>query len=202
METNIMHAIESFTEARPQEITHHGDGCTPSNNIGSVLDLLKEEKDMKSGGQIKTTGEKSSSPGLPNLSLDDAEIMSFRFPGDGGRWIPGPLRPGVDKLQDWEKHWEEEAHKIGHKVERGFEKLRPEELLQVARDLAECSAKYGPVISADIAAVIASEGTDVPADIKLCTDLIIFARSPEAARLSEDAKKVLHNSMAKLGLPA
>ena len=188
-----MQATNTFEAVQPKETNNHGDGCTTSNTFGSGLDLLKEGQTEKNSGQIQPAGEKSSSAYMPDLRLD------MRFPGDGGRWYTPP-RHVRDTVQSWEKHWEVEAHKLGHKVERGFEKLNPQDFLKVAEDIVDISIKFGPTISKDVLDVIKGKGLDPKADAKLCSDLIALAKSPEARKLSEDARKVLDETQARLKL--
>lgn len=178
-----------------QELKEFRDGCNAFIN-GSGFDLLKEGLEAKRHEEA-CHGPKSSAANLPDLSLDCEPINTVASARDSGRVASDPQR--LNALLDWKKNWGEEGDKFARN-QVVAENLRPSNLLQVAKDLAECGEKYGPAISADAAAVIASRGRNIPADLKLCKDLIVFARSPEAAKLSEDAKKLFDRSRDKLGL--
>jgi hypothetical protein len=186
-----MQSFDVCENFSPKEInSYRGE----DNNFGLALDLLKDGQNSRVDEHVRPGSEyKAGYPSLPEMSLVspkdgptmDSYIMEKSWGGD---------------LYKWGKRLVDELKEVGYRIERGFEHVNPQDLLELAKDIAVVAAKFGPTIASDVAKVIKGKGLDPVADAKLLVDLAMFAKSPEAAQLGEDAMKVLREFQQKIGL--
>lgn len=170
-------------------------GDNIDRNFGLPLDLLKEGRNLRFDEQIQSTSAyKAGNSTLPELTLDFRPTEKFAPEG-----MEAQLSWGSD-LYQWGKSLVHELKEFGLKIEKKLENIKPADLLDLAKDLAVCGAKFGPQLGADIRNVVKAKGLDPIADAKLVIDLVDFIKSPEAGKVGEDAMKILREFQGKYGL--
>jgi hypothetical protein len=193
-ERSTMQSFELCETWQPKE-TDLKSGLTPDNNLGLPLDLLREGRNLRIDENVQpSSAYKDGYPPLPELTLSE---KSADFDPQYEEWAKAGW---TDDVAKWGRRFFKELKDFGVKVLHGLENIKPGDLLDLAKDLAVVGAKFGTQIGADIARVIKSKGMDPIADAKLVIDLVDFAKSPEAAHLADDAKKILRDFMEKYGL--
>lgn len=172
-------------------------------NMGLPLDLLREGQNMKFADTAQAC--KAGYPQLPELSLTGAQqssTMNFKPAGETDNYVftPEEQAAWAGDLYAWSQRVLEQLKDAGIKIGKKLENINPQDLLDVAQDMAKVVERFGPQIGSDIKHVIQSKGLDPTADAKLIIDLVDLAKSPEVAKLSEDARKILKEFQQIYGL--
>jgi hypothetical protein len=190
----VMELVDLCQNVQLKEVNDTG-RIAPDNRSVSALDLLRNGRNIGS----EQAGSAAACYGLlPELSLDSKSICS----ADGQLGDAFMQNLWTDDVYKWGQRLFQELKNFGYRVEHGLENIKPADLMELAKDLGTATRDFAPAIISDITKVIKSGGLDTSADARLIIDLANFIKSPQAAKIGEDAVKVIKEFQEKFGVKA